>query len=208
MIHPLILPSNGTILAVANPLAGVDKEIAGWFHAHLGQTVVNILKALTELGSGEWIGIALVGIIALLVWKRSWLAVGTLIVAVPGGMLLNELLKLEVHRVRPFFADPFGDWSGYSFASGHTIGATLLYGQLALLILPFIKTRQGRVLTLVATTLLVLLVGFTRIALGAHYFTDVIGAIVLGTAWLTFCVFAAKPMRRAPAAVAAVENSR
>ena len=43
-----------------------------------------------------------------------------LIIAVPGGMLLNEWLKVAVHRQRPFVEGPFVDWSGYSFASGHT----------------------------------------------------------------------------------------
>ena len=40
---------------------------------------------------------------------------------------------------RPFVEWPFADWSGYSFASGHTIGATLLYGQLLLFVLPLLK---------------------------------------------------------------------
>jgi undecaprenyl-diphosphatase len=59
----------------------------------------------------------------------------TLIVAVPGEMLLNECVKVLVHRHRPLVDGPFVDWSGYSFASGHTIGATLLYGQLLLFVL-------------------------------------------------------------------------
>ena len=46
-----------------------------------------------------------------------------LIIAVPGGMLLNEWLKLAVHRQRPFVEGPYVDWSGYSFASGHTIAS-------------------------------------------------------------------------------------
>lgn len=155
-----------------------------------------VLKALTALGSGEWIGIALFGIIFFLLWKRSWLAVATMILAVPGGMLLNEWLKLGIQRHRPFFEDPFGIWSGYSFASGHTIGATLFYGQLAVLIVPVLKSAHWRAFTICAAALLVLLVGFTRIALGAHYFTDVLGAIVLGILWLAICLIAFKPLRQ------------
>ncbi len=196
MIHPLLPPSNGATLALANPLAGADKELAAWFHVHLSQTFITALKALTELGSGEWIGIALGGIILFLLWKRSWLTAATMTVAVPGGMLLNEFLKLEVHRHRPFFDDPFGSWSGYSFASGHTIGATLLYGQLALLIMPALKSREWRVFTVSMMGFLVLVVGFTRIALGAHYLTDVLGGIMLGIFWLAFCFIAEKPLRR------------
>src|SRR5258708_38754015 len=119
-----------------------------------------------------------------------------MVIAVPGGMLLNEWLKVLVHRHRPFVDGPFVDWSGYSFASGHTIGATLLYGQLALFIVPAIKSRRWRVLTLMTAALFVLLVGFSRIALGAHYFTDVLAAIFFGLIWLALCLFAGRPMRR------------
>src|SRR6266849_4786846 len=90
----------------------------------------------------------------------------------------------------------FVDWSGYSFASCHTIGATLLYGQLALFIVPAIKSWRWRTLTVATATLFVLLVGFSRIALGAHYLTDVLAGIVLGLAWLSFCLVILKPMRR------------
>ncbi len=144
MTTPLIVPQNCLAFAVVNPLAGPDHEVAGWFHAHLTQTFVNVLRAFTEFGSSEWIGVVLFLLVVFFVWKRWWPSLVTLIVAVPGGMLLNELLKVLVHRPRPFLAGWFVDWSGYSFASGHTIGATLLYGQLALFILPAMKARHWR----------------------------------------------------------------
>src|SRR5216117_3160345 len=133
---------------------------------------------------------------AVFVWKKWWPSLVTLMVAVPGGMLLNEWVKILVHRQRPFVDGPFVDWSGYSFASGHTIGATLLYGQLALFILSAMKARHWRRLTVASAVLLIALVGFSRIALGAHFLTDVLAAIVFGSIWLAFCLFATKPMRR------------
>jgi len=102
-----------------------------------------------------------------------------------------------VHRHRPFVDGWFVDWSGYSFASGHTIGATLLYGQLALFLIPMIKSRRGRMLVFSAATFVVVLVGFSRIALGAHYFTDVLGGMFLGASWLTLCLLVSRPLRRA-----------
>src|SRR5437016_5039916 len=193
---PLILPQNCVAFAMINPLAGPDHEVAGWFHAHLTRTFVTVLRAFTEFGSSEWIGVVLFFAVLFFVWKRWWPSLVTLIVAVPGGMLLNELVKVLVHRHRPFVDGPFVDWSGYSFASGHTIGATLLYGQLALFILPIIKRRRWRTLTVSSAALLIALVGFSRIALGAHFLTDVLAAIIFGVLWLAFCLFATKPMRR------------
>jgi membrane-associated phospholipid phosphatase len=178
-----------------NPLAGPDHEVAGWFHAHLTQTFVSVLRAFTEFGSGEWIGLILFAVVLFFAWKRWWPSLVTLIVAVPGGMLLNEWVKILVHRQRPFLDGPFVDWSGYSFASGHTIGATLLYGQLLLFILPSLKARHWRLLSVFSAVSLIALVGFSRIALGAHFLTDVLAAIFFGIIWLAFCLFATKPMR-------------
>ena len=193
---PLILPQNCVALVMINPLAGTDHEVATWFHAHLTRAFVSVLLAFTEFGSSEWIGVVLFLLVLFFVWKRLWPSLVTLIVAVPGGMLLNELVKVLVHRHRPFVDGPFVDWSGYSFASGHTIGATLLYGQLALFILPMIKGRRWRTLTVSSAALLIALVGFSRIALGAHFLTDVLAAILFGIIWLAFCLIAGKPMRR------------
>ena len=120
----------------------------------------------------------------------------TLIVAVPGGVLLNECVKVLVHRQRPFVDGPFVDWSGYSFASGHTIGATLLYGQLLLFVLPVLKARHWRFLFIFSAISLVVLVGFSRVALGAHFLTDVLAAILFGIIWLALCVVLGKPIRQ------------
>jgi membrane-associated phospholipid phosphatase len=194
--NPLIHPQNYVALAMANPLAGPDHEVAGWFHAHLTRTFVTVLRAFTEFGSSEWIGVVLFLLVVFFIWKRWWPSLVTLIVAVPGGMLLNEWVKILVQRQRPFLEGPFVDWSGYSFASGHTIGATLLYGQLALFILPAMKARHWRRLTIFSAALIVLLVGFSRVALGAHFLTDVLAAIIFGVLWLAFCLIAGKPLRR------------
>jgi membrane-associated phospholipid phosphatase len=201
MAAPLVMNAfvplqNCVALGLANPFANLDHGIAGWFHAHLTRTFVSVLRGFTEFGASEWICIVLSLFVLFFIWKRWWPSLVTLIVAVPGGMMLNELVKLLVHRHRPFVDGWFVDWSGYSFASGHTIGATLLYGQLALFVLPSIKSRRWRVLTLSMAAFFVGLVGFSRVALGAHYLTDVLAAIVFGIAWLAVCLLATKPVRR------------
>jgi membrane-associated phospholipid phosphatase len=199
--NALVPLQNCAALAVGNPFSGVDHGLANWFHAHLTRTFVSVLRDFTELGASEWITVVLSVLVLFFIWKRWWASLVTLIIVVPGGMLLNELLKLVVHRHRPFVDGWFVNWSGYSFASGHTIGATLLYGQLALFVLPSIKSRRWRALILSTAVLFVTLVGFSRIALGAHYFTDVLGAIVLGISWLMLCLVATKPVRYRRAAV-------
>jgi len=191
-----MLLQNSMGFAIANPLAGPDHALAGWFHGHLTRTFVSVLRAFTEFGSGEWIGAVLFFVALYFVWKKWWPSLVTLLVVVPGGMLLNEWVKVLVHRQRPFTDGPFVDWSGYSFASGHTIGATLLYGQLLLLVLPALKPRHWRLLSIFSAMSLVALVGFSRIALGAHFLTDVLAAILFGIVWLALCLIAGTPLRR------------
>ncbi len=197
MTNTLFLPQNFVaLLALANPLGGTDHELATWFHQRLTPAFVAVLHAFTDFGSGEWIGIVVFGLVLFFAWKRWWPSLVTFVVAVPGGMLLNEWIKVLVHRQRPFVEGPFVDWSGYSFASGHTIGATLLYGQLLLLILPCLKARHWRLLSVFSALSLIALVGFSRVALGAHFLTDVLAAILFGIIWLALCVVLSKPIRR------------
>jgi membrane-associated phospholipid phosphatase len=187
---------------MANPFWGADHGIAAWFHERLTPGFVSVLHAFTEFGSGEWIAVVLVALVLFFAWKRWWASLVMLIVAVPGGMLLNEWLKLAVHRQRPFIEGPYVDWSGYSFASGHTIAATLLYGQLLLFLLPLLKARHWRVLCIVSAVSLVFVVGFSRIALGAHFLTDVLAAMFFGIIWLMLCMVLGKSMHRRPVALA------
>ena len=183
------------MLGLANPLQSTDQGIATWFHHHLTPTFVSVLHAFTDFGSSEWIGVVLFVLVLFFVWKRWWPSLVTLLVAVPCGMLLNEWLKLAVHRQRPFVEGAFVDWTGYSFASGHTMGATLLYGQLLLFVLPLLKGHHLRLICVFSAALLVLLVGFTRIALGAHFLTDVVAAMFFGIIWLMLCTLLGKSVR-------------
>lgn len=192
----LVPESSTTVLAVANPLSSADHGIATWFHERLTPVFVSVLRTFTEFGSGEWIGIVLFVLALFFVWKRWWPSLVTLMVAVPGGMLLNEWLKVLVHRHRPFVDGPFVDWSGYSFASGHTIAATLLYGQLLLFLLPSLKGRHLRIVCIFSAISLVVLVGFSRVALGAHFLTDVLAAIIFGIVWLVLCAVLGNSVRR------------
>jgi len=186
------------ILGLANPLQSTDQGIATWLHERLAPAFASVLRALTEFGSSEWRAIVLSALVLLFVWKRWWSSLVTLLVAVPCGMLLNEWLKFAVHRHRPVVEGPFVDWSGYSFASGHTIGATLLYGQLLLFVLSLLKARRLRLLCIFGAASLVLLVGFTRIALGAHFLADVLAAIFFGIIWLMLCAVLGSPFNGGP----------
>jgi undecaprenyl-diphosphatase len=112
-----------------------------------------------------------------------------------GSSLLNNVVKLSVHRARPHLSDPVAVAAGKSFPSGHAQAAIVGYGILLAVFLPVIG-RRWRPLAIAVAALLVLLIGFSRIALGVHYLSDVIGAYLIGTVWLIGMVTAFRTWRR------------
>ena len=142
---------------------------------------------------GWWIVLTPV-FIWLLLSRRPRLAAFLAITAL-GSSLLNTLIKWAVDRARPHLADPVAVAAGRSFPSGHTQAATVGFGILVLIFLPVIP-RPARAWVVAAAGLAVALVAFSRIALGVHYLSDVVGALVIGTAWLLAMTTAFSAWRR------------
>ena len=116
--------------------------------------------------------------------------------AVFGGMLLNFVLKHVFVRQRPHFDDPLLTLTTYSFPSGHTLTATVFYGTLCALVMALGTPRSWRVLAIIVAGVMILLVGFSRIYLGAHFLSDVLAAVAEGLAWLAFCLLAVGELKR------------
>jgi membrane-associated phospholipid phosphatase len=184
------------LFLVDDSVIHADHRIAAWFHAHLAQPFLDLMLAFSDPGSPEWIATLTAVAAFFLIMKRHWYRLFSLTLTVPGGMLLNEILKEVVHRQRPFRESPFVDLSDYSFPSGHTMAATLLYGMLAVIAVLMIRGRIWRSIIVLTAVLIVMLVGLSRIALGAHYLTDVLAAIAAGGGWLWLCWTAVEKLRR------------
>jgi len=112
-----------------------------------------------------------------------------------GSSLLNLAIKIAIHRTRPELPDSLVVEPGKSFPSGHTQAAIVGYGVLLLVSLPVIGRRYRPWLFAFAMAMVVL-IGFSRIALGAHYLSDVIGAALIGSAWLLAMTAAFSAWRR------------
>jgi membrane-associated phospholipid phosphatase len=174
----------------------VDHEIAAWFHGHLTRPFFDLMLALSNGGSPLWIAAITLVTILILVLRKQWYGLLAIVLTVPGGMLFHHLIQVIVHRHRPFRHSEFLDLGGYSFPSGHTMAATLLYGLLAVFAILVWKGWHWRILAILGAVLAIGLVGFSRIALGAHYLTDVLGAIAGGTSWLILCIMIVEWTRR------------
>ncbi len=178
------------------PLTVFDQQLSAWIARNRTPQLTNLFIVITTLGSTATGVLATVaaGTYLLLRKKRYWFAAITLTIA--GGALLNWSLKLAFQRARPRLDDPIQVFAGYSFPSGHTLTATVVYGTLALLLFTRVKSRRSRVLVIASACVLILLVAFSRIYLGAHYLTDVLAAIAEGVAWISLSFTIVSVFRR------------
>jgi undecaprenyl-diphosphatase len=161
-------------------------------------SVTALFRVLTFLGSFDFLLGLAVGV-ALMLWvrRRRWLALVWLFALTWDG-LLNAGLKLIFQRPRPEFQDPAVHESTASFPSGHSMTSVVAYGLLAYLLGRRLRRRWQRLAVAGAAVPLVLGIGFSRIYLGAHYFSDVAGGFSVGLAWLVVCISGLEVVRRRP----------
>src|SRR5205814_9225723 len=126
--------------------------------------------------------------------RRRYRLVTFLVVSGAGALILDPALKAAVGRLRPVVAHPVATGGGNSFPSGHSLGSIIVYGALLMVFAPALP-RRWRTPVIVAAAVLVALIGFSRLALGVHFLSDVLGAWALGVAWLGITAYATELWR-------------
>jgi membrane-associated phospholipid phosphatase len=187
-----------------------DIAAAAWIHARVTLSGLRVFQAITDIGSPIFVSV-LVAAMAIWCWLRRErvLAIGVVTICA-GEALLDRVLKTFIHRDRPAFGAPFLHGQSFSFPSGHAFGSIVAYGLLAYLMIVFYRpARKTRQLIHAGTTVVILAIGVSRIYLGVHYPSDVIGGFAAGIAWLSICLTGIRLARErssradAPAAVRA-----
>jgi len=170
------------------PLTVADAQLSTWLHSHTLPWLTSATFVITSLGSSVIASCIAVLFGLYLIRRRRLYWLAAFLSSVYGGMLLNRILKYAFQRPRPHFDDPLLSLTSYSFPSGHTMTATVLYGVLAAYFFTTTPDWRRRMAIVFVAGFLILLVGFSRIYLGAHYLTDVLGAMAEGVAWLALCL--------------------
>ncbi len=181
-----------------DPLTQFDLALAQELHAHANAIGIRAATAISVLGSPGVIaiwGLAL-GIVLLVQGRR--LLLGGWIAALAGAGLLDAVLKQAFHRPRPTWNAPFVTAHGWSFPSGHAMGSLVAYGVLAYVVVLVLRRTRSRIAVVASAALLVLLIGCSRLYLGVHYFSDVIGGYAAGAVWLSACISGLEVARRKP----------
>src|ERR1700745_1542527 len=183
------------------PLESVDHRAAAWLNSLVAghAAVVSVVKAVTWLGSRGVLWTLTGTAAVVLAIRRRWRLVIYVLVTGAGELTLNPVLKALVGRLRPVVAHPIAYGTGYSFPSGHALGSIVCYGALFLVFLPATRGMWRRVFTAVIVTLIAA-IGISRLLLGVHYLSDVLGAWALGITWLGLTAFAFELSRQATGA--------
>ena len=172
-----------------DPLTRFDLTLTRLFRAHatpLGDQVFSTISALGSPAAMAVIGAA--GALLLLL-RRKWLVLAAWVAAFGGAGLLTVILKNLIQRPRPVGAAEFLFGTTYSFPSGHALGSLVGYGMLAYVIgSMWGESRRVRARLTIATAVMVIAIGLSRLYLGVHYFSDVVAGYAVGVLWLSVCI--------------------
>ena len=166
-----------------------NPSVEGFALSHRTEWMTAMMRALTWAGSSTVLALLILAVGgALLVRRRDirpllWLAAGLI-----GANVLFRIAKVLVAQPRPSAALHLASASGYGFPSGHATSAIACWGMLAV-VLSSGRSRRYALAIATGSTLVVLLVGASRIYLGVHWWTDVAAGLTLGGSWL--CILCA-----------------
>src|SRR5712692_9746558 len=180
-----------------DPLTQFDMALLDWLHGHATPTGYAISNAISLLGSVVRLTILALGVRLLLAARRQWILLGGWLAAFAGGGLLDAVLKLVIRRPRPSYAAAFLHHNSWSFPSGHAMGSLIGYGMLAYVLgVLWIQRRSAQVSVVLGAALLIVAIGLSRLYLGVHYFSDVVGGYAAGLLWLSACISGLEVARR------------
>ena len=171
-------------------LVRLDVAAGGWIHGRTTPAGLAVFDAITQLGSPAVMGaVALVG--GLVLWRQHrHVTLVTWVAAFGGGVVVDQALKLAVHRARPTYGGAYLHGHSYSFPSGHAMGSIVGYTMLvyALHRGGVARGRAHGALLWIGAAVIVLAIGVSRLYLGVHYPSDVVGGYAAGAAWLAVCL--------------------
>lgn len=175
----------------------LDLRVSDFLHSHGTLFGYGFWAVISSLGAGVTLTILGLGVGLLLALRRRWVVLGGWAAAVIGSGLLDGALKFAIRRPRPELAVNFLSQVSWSFPSGHSMASLVTYGMVAYLFMLAVKGRRRlQIGASICAILLILAIGFSRLYLGVHYFSDVLGGFTAGALWLSACVSGLEVARR------------
>jgi membrane protein DedA with SNARE-associated domain/membrane-associated phospholipid phosphatase len=180
-----------------DPIVAADQAVYHFLQSLRTPWVDNAFIAITELGDA-FVNISLFCVVlGVLLVKKCHRTAGFWVLTVLGGLSGTQLLKWIIHLPRP--VDIYHGASSYGFPSGHTTMSVVLYGFLAILLARRLAGRWRWGL-FSGVMLIAVVIGISRLYLGAHWLSDVLGGFFIGTSWASLIgiAYLKGPVERVP----------
>ena len=161
-----------------------EGHIQDEIHAETSSGLTRVMFALTWIGSPQILVPAIPVLAALLWWRRLHHAAILLLISTAGASALSLALKLHFRRVRPDVPWALAHELTFSFPSGHSVFAVVLYGTLVYLGIRHLPRIWERMAIVIAAPAVIFGIGYSRIYLGVHYPSDVAAGYFVGAVWL------------------------
>ncbi len=179
----LLLGSVALIILISGPIAhnalpNIDISVRTLMRELRNAPADELMIPITMLGDGVVITAMMAIIVGWLVWRKAWRAAiaSTFIFVV--GKIVSVLIKTAIHRPRPI--EMYSGAEFFSFPSGHATMAALTFGVLAVLT-SHAMNRWSRSLVYATCGLIIITIAYSRLYLGVHWFSDVLGGLIFGT---------------------------
>lgn len=156
----------------------LDYFIKEWLQVREVSWLIQVMSLITDLGSPIFFALLSILVFIWLGWRKRWMEAVFTYICLLSAWLLMDYLKLVFERPRPM-GEVFTVAAGFSFPSGHAMISMAYYGFLAVLLFTQYRSRWSRFVA-IGFLALILCIGFSRIYLNVHYFSDVMVGYVLG----------------------------
>lgn len=164
---------------IKNPLSSVDTSVLQYFQGVRTPVRTTFFKTATWIGNVQFVGALCVSIFFLLMYFKKQKEAIAFTCSIIFSGAVAYVAKMVFHRPRPLHALIVE--TDYSFPSGHATIAVAFYGFIALLLFLHFKNRYTRIVICSVALFLILLIGISRLYLGVHYFSDIVGGYMVGT---------------------------
>lgn len=191
MFFSLLLIMGFSALAIVTnqyPVNSFDLNLAAFVQSFEHPALTKVMELFTTLGSTKYcIVITLLAMIYLYFVHGHRIELIFVSGVLGGSAVLNQIFKAIFHRERPSVYRLIEE-TGYSFPSGHAMGAFALYGALAFLLWRHTATRLGRSMLIIGCSFMIVMICISRVYLGVHYPSDIIGAVMVSGFWLALMI--------------------
>ncbi|GIF95854.1 phosphatase PAP2 family protein [Catellatospora citrea] len=177
----------------SDDLTVIDRPAVAWLADHRTPGLTRLEIAITDLGSAVALTLAAVVAVAVVGWrKRSWYPLVLALLTLGVLQLIVYAIKEIIGRDRPSPPDQVVTAAGYSFPSGHSASSLVGFALLAWLVCMLTSNRTVWATVWIAAAAGTVLVGLSRVYLGVHYPSDVLGGWALGLTWLAVIAVATR----------------